>query len=256
MQSALPEVNMSNQSVAQRLHEQLWNIIAATKPGRRLPSEPRLAAQLGVSRATLREAMRAFETQGYIRRRQGSGTYVNQPPQVIQSGLEVLESIETLAQREGVAVDFGALSIERRSADSTDCQALKLAPGEEALCISRVIFAENRSVAYLVDIVPEHLISPEELSAGFHGSVLDLLLQRGEPPLMASRTEISAATASSQVARALGIQRGDVLLCFTADLYSADGQVVDHSYSYFLPGHFRFHVVRRVGKQERASGEV
>jgi hypothetical protein len=31
-----------------------------------------------------------------------------------------------------------------------------------------------------------------------------------------------------------------------ADLYDADGQVVDRSTSYFLPGPFRFHVVRRV----------
>jgi GntR family transcriptional regulator len=45
----------------------------------------------------------------------------------------------------------------------------------------------------------------------------------------------------------LGIQRGDVLLYFIADLYTTSGAVIDHSYSYFLPGYFRFHVVRRVG---------
>ncbi len=53
-----------------------------------------------------------------------------------------------------------------------------------------------------------------------------------------------------RVARALGIQRGDVLLRFTADLYSTTGQIVDYSFSYFLPGYFRFHVVRRVGPGE------
>jgi GntR family transcriptional regulator len=34
-----------------------------------------------------------------------------------------------------------------------------------------------------------------------------------------------------------------------ATLYSANGAVVDYSHSYFLPGHFRFHVVRRIGTQ-------
>ena len=45
----------------------------------------------------------------------------------------------------------------------------------------------------------------------------------------------------------MGIQRGDVLLRFVADLFSDSGQPIDHSISYFLPGYFRFHVVRRVG---------
>ena len=43
------------------------------------------------------------------------------------------------------------------------------------------------------------------------------------------------------------IQRDDVLLQFVAYLYSKDGSVVDYSSSHFLPGYFRFHVVRRVG---------
>ena len=43
------------------------------------------------------------------------------------------------------------------------------------------------------------------------------------------------------------VQRDDVLLHFVAYLYSKEGRVVDYSFSYFLPGYFRFHVVRKVG---------
>jgi GntR family transcriptional regulator len=245
---------MSHHSVAQRLHDQLLQIITDTPPGNRLPSEPDLAEQLKVSRATLREAMRAFETQGVIRRKQGSGTYVNQPPQVLESGLEVLESIETMAQRSGLTVDFGALNLETRVPDSDECPSLAAHPGGEVLCISRVILAEARPVAYLVDTLPAGLVSPDELQADFRGSILDLLLQRGQPPLLASRTEISAVTATPRVARALGIQRGDVLLCFLAELYTTNRQVIDRSQSYFLPGYFRFHVVRRLVHRTDAPG--
>jgi GntR family transcriptional regulator len=242
---------MAQNSVAQRLHDQLLQIISETPPGDRLPSEPYLAEQLQVSRATLREAMRTFETQGIIRRKQGSGTYVNQPPQILESGLEVLESIETMAQRSGLSVDFGALNLERRVPDADECLSLVTPPGGEVLCISRVILAEGRPVAYLVDTLPADLIMPDELQVDFRGSILDLLLQRGQPPLLASRTEISAAPASPRVARALGIQRGDVLLCFLAELFTTNGQVIDRSLSYFLPGYFRFHVVRRLAQSER-----
>src|SRR5512147_2798052 len=83
----------------QRLQAELAGLIARSPSGQRLPSEPDLAKQLGVSRATLREAMRMFETQGLIRRRQGAGTFVVGAVPVIDSGLEVLESIETMAHR-------------------------------------------------------------------------------------------------------------------------------------------------------------
>jgi len=239
-------MSVSNNSVSHRIHDQLSRIIASTSPGNRLPSEPALAEQLRVSRASLREAMRTFETQGIIRRRQGSGTYVNHPLQVIESGLEVLESIETMAKRIGLSVSPKALSIVRRIAKEEECRSLKLEPYSEVTSVTRVMLAKNHAVAYLVDVLPTDILSPEDLSTGFTGSILDLLLQRGEAELTVSRAEIKAVTASSQVARALGIQRGDVLLSIVSELYSEDGRVVDLSNSYFLPGYFKFHVVRRV----------
>jgi GntR family transcriptional regulator len=232
---------------SQRLHEYLRNLIAAAKPGDRLPSEPQLARSLGVARATLREAMRTFETQGLLYRRQGSGTYISHPTHVLDSGLEVLESIETLAERIGLEVKMEELKVEIRSGTEEELGALGLHPGKQVMHVSRVIRAEGHPAAFLIDILPGDVLTLEELKDKFTGSVLDLLLRKGIPALDFSRTEISAESASVEVSRALGIQRGDGLLKFTAYLYDKRMQVVDYSFSYFLPGYFKFHVVRRVG---------
>jgi len=229
------------------LHHRLEAIINAAAPGQKLPSEPKLARQLEVSRATLREAMRTFETQGLLRRRQGVGTFVTRPSHVIESGLEMLESIEKLAEKIGLPVSMGEMSISNGLVDEATARSLGLAPGSEVLCISRVILAEGRPVAFLVDRLPPGSISPQEMSNGFTGSVLDLLIERGDPPLGISRCEIAAVAATTEIARALDIQRGDSVLRFEALLFAADGQPVDYSFSYFLPGYFKFHVVRRVG---------
>lgn len=234
-------------SRSQKLIENLGAIIAATPPGERLLSEPYLAKQLGVSRATLREAMRTYETQGLIHRRQGSGTYVLRPSQGIQTGLEVLESIGTIAERIGLDVSMGELGVITRSPTAEEAQALAISPDDQVVHLSRVIHAEGRPVAYLIDIVPREFLDPADLGESFSGSVLDIFLRRGSPRLSSSRCEINADTATHDVARSLGIQRRDVLLRLIAYLYSTDGRVVDYSYSYFLPGYFRFHVVRRVG---------
>jgi GntR family transcriptional regulator len=236
-----------NQSVSQRLHEDLARIIATTEAGCRLPSEPVLAQQLGVSRATLREAMRTFETQGMLYRRQGSGTYVIHPSQVIESGLEVLESIETIANRTGFKVSMGELKIDCRKAGEDEVKALEIEQGTRVMCIKRVMVADGFPVAYLEDVLPEDVLSPEEVSAQFSGSVLDLLIKNENLELDSSRCEINAVVADREVARLIGIQRGDVLLKFVAYLYTKNQRVVDYSFSYFLPGYFRFHVIRRVG---------
>jgi GntR family transcriptional regulator len=232
-----------------RLQADLAKLISSLPAESRLPSEPELARRMGVSRATLREAMRAFEGQGLIRRRQGVGTFVVAKVPVLDSGLEILESIETLAQRIKLPVNMGALQVEQLAADEEQAAALNVPVGTSLTRVERVIYTENRPIAYLVDTLPADILTIAEVESGFTGSVLDLVLRRGEPKLVQSRSDIRAIGATPEVAHALQIQRDDVLLHFTAYLYSSDGRIVDYSFSYFRPGYFRFHVIRKVGEQ-------
>jgi GntR family transcriptional regulator len=229
----------------QRLQSELAVLISGTPAGERLPSEPQLAKKLGVSRATLREAMRSFEAQGMIRRRQGAGTFVVGQVSVLDSGLEVLESLETMARRLNLAVTVSDLHVDRIYADQELADGLKLPLASHLVTIQRVIRADGRPVAYLVDTLPEEFLKPEDLPRNFNGSVLDFLIARSSP-LTISRAAISAAGATADVARALEIQREDVLLQFKSQLFVADGSVVDYSVSNFIPGYFNFHVIRRV----------
>jgi len=230
-----------------RLQTELAEMIASLPADSRLPSEPELARSMHVSRATLREAMRAFEGKGLIRRRQGVGTFVAAQVPVIDTGLEVLESIETLAKRIDLSVTVAELKIEQTTAGEVEAKMLNLLPGSPLTRIARIIYTDSRPIAFLVDHLPADVLPTSELPEGFNGWVLDLLLQRGKPKLAQSRTEIRAINAAPEEAHALQVQRDDVLLQFEAQLYSQEGRVVDYSISNFLPGYFRFHVVRRVG---------
>jgi GntR family transcriptional regulator len=230
----------------QRLTAELSGLIARTPAGQRLPSEPELAKQLGVSRATLREAMRSFETQGLIRRRQGAGTFVVGQVPVMDSGLEVLESLETMAHRMSLSITVSDLHVEKVFADQELANALSVPLATRLTRIRRVMQADGRPVAYLVDSLPETTLRAEDLPDTFSGSVLDFLLARGDPPT-GSRAAVSAIGAVAEVAKALEIQRGDVLLLFSSHLYNASGAIMDYSLTYSIPGYFNFHVVRRVG---------
>ncbi len=243
-----PKIANDNQSLFQRLHVQLEKIIAETPAGERLKSEPELAASLGVSRATLREAMRSFEGMGLIRRRQGVGTFVMDHQQNIETGLEVLESIETQAHRLGLDVRMGYLDINKITADADLAKKLHMEENEQAIRISRVIWVADRPAAYLIDLLIPGILDDNDLSQGFTGSVLDLIIKRGKPELSHSQTEVVATPASSEIAKKMQLQRGDVLLKLEASLYTKAGQMIDYSQSYFIPGFMKFQVIRSIGK--------
>lgn len=234
-------------SVYQRLHNDLSQLIQNTPKGTKLPSEPQLSKDMGISRATLREVMRTFESKGLIYRRQGLGTFVVGPTQIIETGLEVLESIETQAKKIGLDVTMGHFEINNIEADVEQARKLNLSQGNPLVEIRRVILSEGLPIAYLIDILPVEILNIENMAEDFTGSVLDLLLQIGEPTLSVSKTEISAVHAQPDSVKAFGIQRGDTLLLLSSILFDVDGNPVDLSYSYFLPGHFRLQIVRKIG---------
>lgn len=86
--------------------------------GTRLPPERDLAAQLGVSRPSVREALIALEVEGRVEVRMGSGIYVREPdPAVARAALHEAESpLETIRARqliEGELAAYAALHMKR-----------------------------------------------------------------------------------------------------------------------------------------------
>ncbi len=84
-------------NLSQQAGKTLYSWIAVEKrfrPGEKLPNEVELSAQLGVSRATLREALRALLVQGVVEVRRGRGTFVSQQVEEIGDfGFSSLEQV-------------------------------------------------------------------------------------------------------------------------------------------------------------------
>lgn len=211
-----------------------------------LPSETELGARFDVSRATIREALSQLEQRGIVVRKHGVGTFVAQAPR-IDTGLEELESIETLAGRIGLETHMGDPVIEERAATTNEAHCLETLPDTPVLAISRVIKTGDRPIAYLVDIVPAAILQRRDLENNFRGSVLDLFIQHNLQ-LGHSRTDILIELASEAIARKLLLRAGEPLHKLDAQLFNRDGTVIDYSTSYFVPGYFHFHVIRRVAK--------
>jgi GntR family transcriptional regulator len=57
-----------------------------------------------------------------------------------------------------------------------------------------------------------------------------------------------AVNANNNLGKRLHILNGSALILLTAQLFTQGDQIVDLSYSYFVPGQFKFHVMRRLNK--------
>jgi len=98
------------------------------KPGDQLPSEARLAEQFGISRSSLREALRALEILGVIESKMGVGSFVRGLPatSVLTPLDELVEGgtpLEILECRKAVEPYIGLLAARRR--DEEDLLGLR-----------------------------------------------------------------------------------------------------------------------------------
>ena len=94
------------------------------KPGTRIPAERQLGQQLGVGRASLREALKALEIMGLIETRLGDGTYVCQRSEFLSKPLlwAITSSSETdvyelVEARKLIETELAGLAAERATAD-------------------------------------------------------------------------------------------------------------------------------------------
>ena len=88
---------MEKKSLSQQTAQRLYNQIVVERqlaPGEKLPNEVELSQRLGVSRATLREALRDLTTQGILEVRRGRGTFVSaRAARVEDFGFSTLEQV-------------------------------------------------------------------------------------------------------------------------------------------------------------------
>lgn len=129
-----------------------------------LPSEASLSQRIGVSRATLREALSQLEQGGLIVRRHGIGTFVSPGHPLVEAGLEELQSIETLAQRIGVEIHMGEREIQERAATPGEAESLQVCAATPVLAVQRVMMSGELPIAFLIDIVPTDVLDPQELA--------------------------------------------------------------------------------------------
>ncbi|MGH2741914.1 MAG: GntR family transcriptional regulator [Thermoleophilaceae bacterium] len=227
-----------------------WLATGRHRPGERLPPEQELSAHLGISRGTLRTALRRLEESGEIVRRQGSGTYVGRVAATsLDEGLEKLVSYSELARRRGVRLELGELEVAQTRLGPETGELFGLEADTPAVTVTRVLLMDGQPGAWMRDLVHPDVELPararlrQALERG--QMVLDVLLKQGVP-VAYTRAHISARvlTRRDRVGRALAVRETVAALEIDHVTCTAEGAPVEHSTDIFLPRSLDLHVMR------------
>ena len=119
------------------------------KDGDKLPNEMELCEEFGLSRITIRQAYKELETNGYVLRERGRGTFVRK--KIESRSLERFSSIVDELKKAGVKIKGEIIENLVIFPDERIREILKLEPKEQILFVRRLVYA-NGSPLYITKV--------------------------------------------------------------------------------------------------------
>jgi GntR family transcriptional regulator len=238
---------MTAEEVRRALAERIGN--GQLRPGQRLGAERALAAEFGVSRATLRQALAVLEEAGVVRRVPGRGGGTFAAKGKIERDLSRIVGVPALLRSQGVVAGTRVLSARLAEADDITAQALRTRPGELVVDLVRIRFADARPFSLEHCKLPARRF-PGLLELPLGGSVYELIEEHfgTSPDEATERIEVSPASADE--AAILDVEPGAPLLAITRTTHDKDGDPIEFSRDLFRADRTRI-VVRTEGVTAR-----
>ncbi|MFP5343512.1 MAG: GntR family transcriptional regulator [Candidatus Limnocylindria bacterium] len=212
-------------------------------PGEKLPNEDALAERFGVSRPTIREAVRGLVEEGYLARRHGSGTFVTSRP-LLRNSLDTNFSYTAYLESTGVRAGRRILGLRTIAADEAVAELLRIEPGAPIVELRRVRTADGRPAVYSVDHLLGSVVEAERDREALGGSIYALLAARGHPVRHAEAV-VAPASADDELASILEVPPGTLLQHLQQVDVDVAGRRVLYSLEWHNPAVMELRVYRR-----------
>lgn len=216
-------------------------------PGEKMLTEAELCERYGVSRITVRSAMRSLREAGYLDVRQGIGAKVLPRAHTLASGLDQLASLDSLASTHGAGLGSVDIEIEEVLLDSDLAEKLAVPVGTPALAVRRVKLLRGVRVAWIVDYIPEGVLPFPTIREEFDGSVLDVLFAHKELEVSYADATVTAVSTGRALASRLEVGNRTPLIYLEEVTLTRAGNAVNVSQCWMLPEHFDLTLRRRRG---------
>jgi GntR family transcriptional regulator len=227
----------------------LRRLIAASRPGDRLPSEAELCERFGVSRMTVRQAVQLLANERLLVRRRGEGTFT--APRVVARLLGSPLSFTESMRRRGLRASSRMLHAGWIDPSAEDRAALRLPVGSRAIVVERLRLADDLPMAIERVVAPPTCagILEDDLAGG---SLHDAFERLGRIPTRA-QARVSARPATDIERRLLGLDPDGVVLSERRTIDDQDGIPIEHTETLYAAERYEFEAVLQRGDHAEVS---
>ncbi|MFQ6242822.1 MULTISPECIES: GntR family transcriptional regulator [Rhizobiaceae] len=203
------------------------------------PTEDQICSTYGVSRTTVRLALAKLVNEGFIRRQQGVGSFVNPKGllkvdeiQPLSRDMSDVKSTTNILEAAGKRVDTKVLAFSIEPSSARIAEQLDIAENDLVVHFERVRLADG------IPMVLEKIWIPQEIcvnlsEADVGGSVYRVLADRYGLKITAAHQALRAALADSALASTLGVTEGSAVMRVAGVSYTDAGTPVEVEESWF-----------------------
>jgi GntR family transcriptional regulator len=231
--------------IQQRLLEQIQS--GELEPNEPIPSIQQIAAQMGVSQMTVRQAVRALIEMGVIYSRQGKGTFIS-GMKLERDFRQVLSFTEETAAR-GARPSSRVLSFRIQTPTAEVREALRLSGDEKVFALRRVRCGDTEPMGIELSCLPVSLCPRLLQTFDPTTSLYDELAEQYGIQVMVTDEVIEVGKANAEDAQLLEIASQSPVFLFTRVSYLENGTPAEHVQSVYRGD--RYKVVNRLTRAKR-----
>lgn len=220
-----------------RLKQELRQEISQLSPGTAIATERVLSERFGVSRTTVRQALRELAVEGLLQRFQGRGTFVA-PPKLTQT-LQLTSYTEDMAAK-GRRPTSRLLDAAVVPSSPHIAERLQLAPGANVQRLERLRLADDEPMAVEAVYLDAERFDGLGTALAQGMSLYKILHERYAVSLVKGEETIETVLASPPEASLLETDTGLPLLLLTRISWDQDGRPVEYARSLYRGDRYRF----------------
>jgi GntR family transcriptional regulator len=209
-------------------------------PGAQLPPEAELATKFGVSRVTIREALRLLQGELLIEARQGKGHFVLAAPSLVRKPIDEWQSVTELMQGLGYTIETEIVSIGVQEA-GVNAVALEVVPTTLLVRLERLRWSNGEAMIYSVDLFPAQFVPGP--APDWNGSLIKIL-EKSNKPIAYSRAIIRAVMLPRSVAKRARASNSQPWVLMDQVNFSVEHQPILLSLDYHRGDRFEFDTLR------------
>jgi GntR family transcriptional regulator len=216
-------------------------------PGTKLPSEEQLAREMGISRVTLREALRALSEDGILARRHGSGTFIRDKKAMPVQDLSTILSISTMFKKAGLEHQVLKADHRRMPASQRIAGKLQIQAGEEVWEVERLRAIGGKPALYSFDYFPAGLVpaGEEERIKDYLFATYYFLSEVCNQEIERGKCVLKPVLADERLQEIMKLPRNTPLMYIEIIDLNPEQKPISYAREYYCADFFEFQVNRR-----------